>query len=855
MDDLLGLDWSSKQGQQQKKQGASSSTGQSAFRPGSMTPNYAPNQAKDDPFGELVSFTSSSSSVAQDKSKLTLRERQQLQEQSRSQSRSPFVAQQGMNSSGQLGKASHTSLSASNPGSDMWNFDALEKAGSPRPASSSPMQHKQSSYSTNANAMDFDPLSRTADTQPSHGKGGVSSTLDSFPGFESTSANRKNTAGLLDDDEPIPMDISPPAAHQQESFSDRDFEIAQIVDYGFSADQARSALEIAGNTRAAIQLLKEQQSAERRMHAGEHTQERRHRPGVASRTKAQHAAYHDDSDGVNSSSDDGDGNGFYYDDARNGNSGSRGNKWAGASTRKQSQQSRHPGSGNIGNADSLIATANEIGSTVWKQANSWFALGKKKISEMQESMQDQRKAKWATDLRNHGWGEDSGASSARQYRDYADSSSDEDAYVSSNRRRPQQAKQAYSPPASARQPTASHQQAPSAAAGAVSGRASAQADPIIDLGGSFDQAQLASRPSQPQRPQKQQQQPQQPQSGSRGVFSAQSSSSLSNPAAIPNVPASVLRESSAAKTSANEQFKLGQFGDAISGYTTAINRVVQHSSIHPLLILLYNNRALAYARNGESKNAYGDCTQSLDLYSRFHANKVIVLETSERINVEEQRCKSLQRRAEAYEASEKYRDALGDWRMLREVSRDPATRQQSVQGIQRCEKALGISQPAKKPAAKKPAEEKPEDIAKVFASISISSVKSTGGFLSSQAENSVAVAEMRKQEQAKRAEDDQKLAILDQVELELKQWKEGKQQNIRALLSSLHTLLPDFKPIGMHEILETNKVKRAYMRAIAKLHPDKLSKDLDVRTKMISASVFSTLNEAWDAFKAQEGVS
>ncbi|KAJ2812990.1 auxilin-like clathrin-binding protein required for normal clathrin function [Coemansia sp. 'formosensis'] len=59
----------------------------------------------------------------------------------------------------------------------------------------------------------------------------------------------------------------------------------------------------------------------------------------------------------------------------------------------------------------------------------------------------------------------------------------------------------------------------------------------------------------------------------------------------------------------------------------------------------------------------------------------------------------------------------------------------------------------------------------------------------------------------------------------------------------------------MHEILEPNKVKRAYMRAISKLHPDKLSQNIDLRTKMISSSVFSSLNEAWDAFKVQENIS
>ncbi|KAJ1965199.1 auxilin-like clathrin-binding protein required for normal clathrin function [Dipsacomyces acuminosporus] len=862
MDDLLGVDWSKQQ--QQKKQGASPAASSSPLRMGSVTPNYAPNLSalnytsaqsrastphgnsqqqqqhqKDDPFGELVSFSGASSSVAQGKSKMTLRERQQLlQEQSRSSS--PFSSQQSFSaSSSQMsGSGSRSTVSAAaKAGSDLWNFDALERA-------STPVQQKQSSYAAKDGAMDFDPLSASTSTQPSRNKSsGLSNSFDAFSGFASstttattTTANpTKNNAGVnvLDDDEPIPMDINPPPA-QQKPYVDHDFEIAQVVEYGFSADQARSTLEIAGNTRAAIQLLREQQSAERRIHAHDSANEHARRPNAGAGNRPQHTSYRDAPEG--SSDEDG---GFYYDNPRDKHNRGRGSKLAGGQS-----QSQHNVFGSIGGADSIIATANEIGSSVWKQANSWFAMGKKKINEMQESIQDQRKAKWAEDLRNHDWSKSSNSSSQR-YRDYSDSS-DEDVYVSANRRGRQQPRQASPPPL----PPKHQQSAPNLG----SRMASSQADSIIDLDGGFSSTPSAPKPRQYQ-PQQQLRQ----QSSFHGSASSSSratpQSASSSPAAIPSMPLHILQGLSAAKASANEQFKLGQFGEAIAGYSTVIDRAAQHSSIHPILILLYNNRALAYARNGESKNASSDCTQSLELCLRYQANRTVVLDTSESIDIEEQRGKSLQRRAEAFEAGEKYREALADWRALREIARDATTRQQSARGIQRCEKALGINQPAKKPVAKKPAEEKPEDIANVFASISLSTVKSTGGFLNSHTENSAAVAEMRKQEQAKREEDDKRFAMLDQVELEIKQWKEGKQQNIRALLSSLHTLLPDVKPIGMHEILEANKVKRAYMRAIAKLHPDKLNKDTDVRTKMISANVFSTLNEAWDAFKAQEGIS
>ena len=52
----------------------------------------------------------------------------------------------------------------------------------------------------------------------------------------------------------------------------------------------------------------------------------------------------------------------------------------------------------------------------------------------------------------------------------------------------------------------------------------------------------------------------------------------------------------------------------------------------------------------------------------------------------------------------------------------------------------------------------------------------------------------------------------------------GRAGNIRALLSTLHTVLwPDsgWKPPGLTDLVEPARVKRAYMRANLVVHPDK----------------------------------
>jgi hypothetical protein len=57
-------------------------------------------------------------------------------------------------------------------------------------------------------------------------------------------------------------------------------------------------------------------------------------------------------------------------------------------------------------------------------------------------------------------------------------------------------------------------------------------------------------------------------------------------------------------------------------------------------------------------------------------------------------------------------------------------------------------------------------------------------------------------------------------------WQGGKESNLRALLSSLDSILwaeTGWKKVNMAELVVPNRVKIVYMKAIAKVHPDKVS--------------------------------
>ncbi|XP_018418601.1 PREDICTED: putative tyrosine-protein phosphatase auxilin isoform X3 [Nanorana parkeri] len=105
------------------------------------------------------------------------------------------------------------------------------------------------------------------------------------------------------------------------------------------------------------------------------------------------------------------------------------------------------------------------------------------------------------------------------------------------------------------------------------------------------------------------------------------------------------------------------------------------------------------------------------------------------------------------------------------------------------------------------------------------------------------IAEMRKEEMSKEM-DPEKLKILD--------WIEGKERNIRALLSTMHTVLWEgetkWKPVSMADLVTPEQVKKVYRKAVLVVHPDKATgQPYEQYAKMI----FMELNDAWSEFDNQ----
>ncbi|KAA3474389.1 auxilin-like protein 1 [Gossypium australe] len=100
------------------------------------------------------------------------------------------------------------------------------------------------------------------------------------------------------------------------------------------------------------------------------------------------------------------------------------------------------------------------------------------------------------------------------------------------------------------------------------------------------------------------------------------------------------------------------------------------------------------------------------------------------------------------------------------------------------------------------------------------------------------------------------LRLAEILDADVKRWSSGKEENLRALLSTLQYILgPDsgWHPIPLTEVITSAAVKKAYRKATLCVHPDKLQqRGASIQQKYICEKVFDLLKEAWNKFNSEE---
>jgi hypothetical protein len=278
---------------------------------------------------------------------------------------------------------------------------------------------------------------------------------------------------------------------------------------------------------------------------------------------------------------------------------------------------------------------------------------------------------------------------------------------------------------------------------------------------------------------------------------------------IPSVSASALSASAAHRRVGGEAFKRGDFGTAHEAYTRALTPL---PATHPVTVVVLVNRCLTALKTGDPKVAVSDADRALAIIGDGQGTgETIDLGAGEASkDMREFYGKALTRKAEALEHLEKWTEAGSVWRAAIAAGVGGAT---SIRGRDRCDKAS-----APQSAAPKPRPAPSTTKAKATSPVPHPAVQS--------ATSAEAVKNLRAANAAAAKADDEKFALHDQVEARLTAWKGGKADNLRALLQSLDTVLwPEagWKKVGMSDLVMPNKVKINYMKAIAKVHPDKVS--------------------------------
>lgn len=293
------------------------------------------------------------------------------------------------------------------------------------------------------------------------------------------------------------------------------------------------------------------------------------------------------------------------------------------------------------------------------------------------------------------------------------------------------------------------------------------------------------------------------------------------PRNIPAVSSLALQNSSAQRASGSEAFKRGDYSAAHSHYTSSLQGIPQS---HPIAIVIFCNRALTSIKVGDPRGAVADADVALRIIgaSNGENERIILGGTDGEKEMKEFYGKALMRKAEALESMEKWVDAANIWRQAVEAGVGGSV---SMQGRNRCEKAAqgtsangspasnGRSIPTSQPAARRPAAAKPKI------------TSAMGDLAPPSASSAEAVRKLREASAAAERLDDEKFALIDTVDAKLAAWKGTKADNLRALLGSLEKVLwPEagWAKVGMQDLVLPNRVKIVYMKAIAKVHPDKV---------------------------------
>lgn len=285
---------------------------------------------------------------------------------------------------------------------------------------------------------------------------------------------------------------------------------------------------------------------------------------------------------------------------------------------------------------------------------------------------------------------------------------------------------------------------------------------------------------------------------------------------IPALAAAERQRSHQYRKTGAESYKRGDYAAAHESFTAALTPL---PSSHPIAIVVLCNHAMTALKIGDAKEAISSADRALAVIgpSKGDGETIDLGDGEAPKSMKEFYGKALTRKAEALEHTEQWSEAATCWQLCIEAGFGGAV---SAQGRDRCQQtARAVS--GSNPSTGTLAPRKPP----IAAAAAAGAQTRTASSPASSAAADAAVRALRAQTAQAERTDDEKFALADTVDARIAAWKGGKADNLRGLLASLDTVLwesAQWKKCSMAELVLVPRVKVIYMKAIAKVHPDKV---------------------------------
>ncbi|KAG0668348.1 hypothetical protein C6P45_004807 [Maudiozyma exigua] len=290
---------------------------------------------------------------------------------------------------------------------------------------------------------------------------------------------------------------------------------------------------------------------------------------------------------------------------------------------------------------------------------------------------------------------------------------------------------------------------------------------------------------------------------------------------------------------AKEFFSKGDYSSAFNEYEKSLNTL---PSTHPLRIVALSNMMISQLKIGDYSKCVSNAKIALSMIPEDKKLWGSTIQNSRpKKTYKDLWTKILMRQAEAYEHQENFQAALDCIQLLLNNGvHDPKI----MSAKRRCQMVVNPEQFMAKP---KPTAPKSNPVVEPASK----KQKDTPSTVHKNTE------EIKKAHLEEKKIEERKEALYDVVHDKIELWKDNKDYDIRFLLSNLSVVLTwcDWKPVSTADLVIPKKVKITFLKAIAKLHPDKLSSDISLENRMIAENVFSVLSVSWEKFKADNNMN